>query len=269
MPVLRWRLACPSARYFVSLDDLALITTCVEYGPIRACVVLKAFPLGAGLVDATRAIRSTTRFYRAAFAVYAGFNRSVVVGEFDLRGDSSRARSTLLLGALTFDQDALDLDTFDFLTWMRTDFQARSATLVRSWGVDVAKVGVLVAFGVAVAVRLVVLAVWFWDLPIVEPGTINDNLFYHRSANLLAEGRGSQTLSWTMRHPRRPIRRVSRSTSRSSRSWAWTRLGASARCWHCGVSCIPGRHVAAQGVWLAFGSGWHGDCRSSSAAVDE
>ena len=48
----------------------------------------------------------------------------------------------------------------------------------------------IVAFGVALAVRWGVLAVWFWDLPIVEPGTLNDNLFYHGSANLLAEGRG-------------------------------------------------------------------------------
>ena len=116
--VLRWRLACPSARYFVHIcDDLALITTCVEYGPIRACVVLKAFPLGAGLVDATQAIRSTTRFYRAAFAVYAGFNRSVVVR--GIRPPRRLQPSPLNLIARrldpTFDQDALDLDTCEFL----------------------------------------------------------------------------------------------------------------------------------------------------------
>ena len=32
--------------------------------------------------------------------------------------------------------------------------------------------------------------VWFWDLPIAESGTLNDNLFYHNAANLLADGKG-------------------------------------------------------------------------------
>ena len=78
----------------------------------------------------------------------------------------------------------------NFLTWMRTDLSGSQRYSRPVLGASTLRKWALVAFGVAVAVRLVVLAVWFWDLPIVEPGTINDNLFYHRSANLLAEGRG-------------------------------------------------------------------------------
>lgn len=48
----------------------------------------------------------------------------------------------------------------------------------------------LVAFAAAVAVRWGVLALWYWDLPLAEPGTLNDNMFYHGAANLLADGKG-------------------------------------------------------------------------------
>jgi hypothetical protein len=46
------------------------------------------------------------------------------------------------------------------------------------------------AFVLAVAVRWIVVLRWYRDIPLVEPGTINDNLYYHLSANLLADGRG-------------------------------------------------------------------------------
>jgi len=42
----------------------------------------------------------------------------------------------------------------------------------------------------AVAVRWLVFLRWYRDVPLVEPNTINDNLFYHLSANLLADGNG-------------------------------------------------------------------------------
>ncbi len=46
------------------------------------------------------------------------------------------------------------------------------------------------AFLLAVAVRWLVFLRWYRDVPLVEPNTINDNLFYHLSANLLADGHG-------------------------------------------------------------------------------
>ncbi len=46
------------------------------------------------------------------------------------------------------------------------------------------------AFVLAVAVRWIVALRGYRDIPLVEPGTINDNLYYHLSANLLADGRG-------------------------------------------------------------------------------
>ena len=45
-------------------------------------------------------------------------------------------------------------------------------------------------FALAVVVRLIVLVRWYGDVPLVEPGTINDNLYYHLSANLLVDGHG-------------------------------------------------------------------------------
>lgn len=79
----------------------------------------------------------------------------------------------------------------NFLTWMRTDPSGSQRYSCAVSGASALRKWALVAFGVAVAVRWGVLAVWFWDLPIVEPGApLNDNLYYHGSANLLAEGKG-------------------------------------------------------------------------------
>jgi len=46
------------------------------------------------------------------------------------------------------------------------------------------------AFLVAVAVRFVVYLRWYRDLPLTVGDTINDNQYYHLSANLLADGKG-------------------------------------------------------------------------------
>jgi 4-amino-4-deoxy-L-arabinose transferase-like glycosyltransferase len=48
----------------------------------------------------------------------------------------------------------------------------------------------LATFALGVGVRLWVLDRWYADVPLVEPDTINDNLYYHLSANLLADGHG-------------------------------------------------------------------------------
>ncbi len=118
--VLRWRLACPHTRYHLHIaDEVALITTRSAAGPIPACVVLKIFPLTSsnGSVDATRAIRSATRRHRGAFAVYAGFNGSVQVRGVRPPRRLQPSPLNLIIRHLdpTVDQNAITLDTFEFL----------------------------------------------------------------------------------------------------------------------------------------------------------
>ncbi len=118
--VLRWRLACPGTDYSVHIaDDLVLITTRSRLGPIPACVVLKIFPLssGATALDATRAIRSATRWHKAAFAVYAGFNGSVGVRGIRPPRRFQPSPLNLIIRHLDpgVDQESLVLDTFEFL----------------------------------------------------------------------------------------------------------------------------------------------------------
>ena len=48
----------------------------------------------------------------------------------------------------------------------------------------------IATFALAVLVRWYVLDRWYIDVPLVEDGTLNDNLYYHLSANLLADGHG-------------------------------------------------------------------------------
>ncbi|GJM39343.1 MAG: hypothetical protein DHS20C19_27100 [Acidimicrobiales bacterium] len=118
--VLRWRLACPQARYFVhQSDDAVLISTTTKMGPVPAAVVLKVFPTTAGSarIDATPAIRSVTRWHRATFAVYAGFNSSVRVRGVRPPRRVQPSPLNLIVRHLdpTIDQDAIQLDTFEFL----------------------------------------------------------------------------------------------------------------------------------------------------------
>jgi hypothetical protein len=118
--VLRWRLACPGASYWIhQADDLALITTRSNLGPMPACVVLKIFPLtsGTATIDATRAIRSATRFHRAGFAVYAGFNGAVQVRGIRPPRRFQPSPLNLIIRHLdtAVDQNSITLDTFEFL----------------------------------------------------------------------------------------------------------------------------------------------------------
>ena len=118
--VLRWRLACPETDYTVHIaDDLALVTTKSSLGPVPACVVLKAFPLasGAAELDATPLVRTATRHHRAGFAVYAGFNGSVRVRGIAPPRRVQPSPLNLIIRHLdpAVDQDAIVLDTFEFL----------------------------------------------------------------------------------------------------------------------------------------------------------
>lgn len=118
--VLRWRLACPETRYFVHTgDDVALITARSKLGPVPACVVLKLFPLvsGTASIDATRAIRSATRWHRVGFAVYAGFNGTVRVRGIRPPRRLQPSPLNLIIRHLdpAVDQGEIVLDTFEFL----------------------------------------------------------------------------------------------------------------------------------------------------------
>lgn len=118
--VLRWRLACPHARYWVHVaDDVAVVSTRSSFGPLRATVILKLFPLVTGglPIDATRTIRTITRRHRSLFAVYAGFNESVRVRGVRPPRRLQPSPLNLIIRKLdpAVDQDALVLDTFEFL----------------------------------------------------------------------------------------------------------------------------------------------------------
>ena len=118
--VLRWRLACPETKYAAHVfDDLLIITTRSSLGPIPACVVLKIFPLvnSRSTINATSAIRAATRWHRAGFAVYAGFNGSVSVSGIPPPMRFRPSPLNLVVRRLDpdFDDESVKLDTFEFL----------------------------------------------------------------------------------------------------------------------------------------------------------
>ena len=125
--VLRWRLACPFARYWVHVaDDVALVTTRTSYAGVHATAVLKVFPItpgGSGSgpsaepVQATGAIRSAARHHRSAFAVYAGFNAAATVSGIAPPRRLLPSPLNLIVRSLdeAVDAESLELDTFELL----------------------------------------------------------------------------------------------------------------------------------------------------------
>lgn len=115
---LRWRLACPFARYWVHAnDDLALVTTRTIHKKLPATVVLKIFPLSPGPVAATGAIRSAARWHRSAFAVYVGFNRAVTVRGIKPPRRFQPSPLNLIVRSLNpaVGNAGIDFDTFELL----------------------------------------------------------------------------------------------------------------------------------------------------------
>ena len=125
---LRWRLSCPLTRYWVhTVGDVALITTRTRYARMPVTVVLKAFPLASGRtrlsdpearpVRATPAVRAAVRFHRSAFAVYAGFNRSVRISGIAPPRRLQPSPLNLIVRRLdpAVDHDSFELDTFELL----------------------------------------------------------------------------------------------------------------------------------------------------------
>ena len=115
---LRWRLACPFARYWMhTSDDLALVTTQTSYKKLPVTVVLKTFPLGSGPVPATKAIRSAALWHRSAFAVYAGFNPAVTVRGIKPPRRLQPSPLNLIVRSLNpaLDNNGIDFDAFELL----------------------------------------------------------------------------------------------------------------------------------------------------------
>jgi hypothetical protein len=117
---LRWRLACPHASYAAHVDDdlVAFSTTDVRFG-VRAAVILKLLPRAgrSGPIAADALIGAACRFHRAPYAVYAGFNEHVTVAGVHPPRRLQPSPLHLILRAFSpeIDQDALSLDTFEFL----------------------------------------------------------------------------------------------------------------------------------------------------------
>jgi hypothetical protein len=115
---LRWRLACPSTRFTLhSSDDLVAVSTTDTRFGVRAAVILKLLRRSEQPVRADRVIAAACRFHRAPYAVYAGFNARVPVRGIQPPRKLQPSPLHLILRSLspTIDQDALTLDTFEFL----------------------------------------------------------------------------------------------------------------------------------------------------------
>jgi hypothetical protein len=115
---LRWRLACPSTRFALHTSDdlVAVSTTDTRFG-VRAAVILKLLLRSAAPTGAEPVIAAACRFHRAPYAVYAGFNARVRVRGIQPPRKLQPSPLHLILRSLspTVDQDALTLDTFEFL----------------------------------------------------------------------------------------------------------------------------------------------------------
>src|SRR5690606_8542213 len=118
---LRWRLASPNGPGFVLhvSDELVAISTRDSAGPVPMAVLLKVLPRsGAAVVrDGRPAARVAAHHHGALGTVYAGWNRWV-----SMRGITPPRRFlpsplNLIVKSLdpAIDQDALVLDTFEFL----------------------------------------------------------------------------------------------------------------------------------------------------------
>jgi hypothetical protein len=115
---LRWRLACPSTNFALhTTDDLVAVTTTDTRFGVRAAVILKLLVRGNASVRPEPVIAAACRFHRAPYAVYAGFNAQVKVRGIQPPRKLQPSPLHLILRSLApaVDQDALTVDTFEFL----------------------------------------------------------------------------------------------------------------------------------------------------------
>ena len=117
---LRWRLTCPTAQYWVhATPELFCVSTRDHRFGLPAAVILKLIPRKglAGPLSPRRLIAAVCRYHRAPYAVHAGFNRHVPVRGVQPPRRLQPSPLHLILRHLdpSVDQDALVLDTFEFL----------------------------------------------------------------------------------------------------------------------------------------------------------
>lgn len=117
---LRWRLASPHTSYCVhATDELVAVSTRDRRFGLPVAVVLKLAPRGgrSGPLDARRLVASICRFHRAPSAAYAGWNKHVRMPGFRPPRRLQPAPLIMVLRRLAddFDQEALELDTFELL----------------------------------------------------------------------------------------------------------------------------------------------------------
>ena len=117
---LRWRLSCPHTDYHLHVSrHIVAVSTPSAAGPVPAAVVLKLLPRGTASIGAPTGpfLGAVMRHHRAAFGVYAGYNRHLAVR--GLRPPRRLQPSPLNLIVRSFgsewDQDRIRLDTFEFL----------------------------------------------------------------------------------------------------------------------------------------------------------
>ncbi len=117
---LRWRLSCPHTDYHLHVGEhIVGVSTPSAVGPVPAAVILKLLPRGAASAGAPTGafLGAVLRHHRAAFGVYAGFNRHLRVR--GVRPPRRLQPSPLNLIVRSFgpewDQNRIRLDTFEFL----------------------------------------------------------------------------------------------------------------------------------------------------------
>jgi hypothetical protein len=117
---LRWRLATPHSSFVVhASEELVGVSTADRRLGVRAAVILKLLPRDgrSGPLRAEPIVSAACRFHRAPYAVYAGFNAHVTVRGFRPPRRLQPSPLHLILRSLSpdIDQDALSVDTFEFL----------------------------------------------------------------------------------------------------------------------------------------------------------
>lgn len=118
---LQWRLAPPNvAPYSLHVsDELVAIGTRSAVGGVPMAVVLKLLPRHGrfGPIPGQPAINAICRHHRAPAAVYAGYNRHVVVNGIRVPERFKPVPLNLVMLSLdeAIDQHTFQLDTFEFL----------------------------------------------------------------------------------------------------------------------------------------------------------
>jgi hypothetical protein len=117
---LRWRLSCPHVTYTLhATDDLVAVSARDHRFGVPAAVILKLLPRNGrrGPISARRMIAAVCRHHRAPYAVYAGWNAHVIVRGIRPPRRLQPSPLFLILRHLdeSIDQDALRLDTYEFL----------------------------------------------------------------------------------------------------------------------------------------------------------